>query len=55
MKAAVEWDSEAYPENILRMEMLAEGTSVLSVYNSKHEQTAQSYITLLQTMKGAHA
>lgn len=53
--ATDECESVAYPENILRVEILHDGTSVLSTYNMKHEQTALSYVSLQQTMKGSHA
>ena len=41
--ASADFESEAYPENILRVEALADGMSVLTTYNSKHEMTAQSF------------
>ena len=41
--ASAEFESEAYPENILRVEALADGMSILTTYNSKHEMTAQSF------------
>jgi hypothetical protein len=50
-----ECESIAYPENILRAEILHDGTLVYSTYNMKHEQTALSYFGLQATMKGAHA
>jgi len=53
--ASYECESIAYPENILRVEILHDGASVLSTYNMKHEQTALSYVGLQQTIKGSHA
>ena len=41
--ASTEYESDAFQNNILRLEMLADGSSVLTSYNSKHEITAQSY------------
>ena len=53
--ASDESESIAYPENILRVELLRDGTSVFSTYNMSHEQTALSYVSLQATMKGCHA
>ena len=50
-----EFESEAFPENILRIEVLQDGTSILSTYNMSKQQTALSYISHQQTIKGAHA
>jgi hypothetical protein len=50
-----ECESIAYPENILRVELLPDGTTVFTTFNMKHEQTAKSYISLEQTLRGAHA
>jgi len=41
--ASTEYESDAFANNILRLEVLADGSSVLTSYNSKHEITAQSY------------
>ena len=41
--ASTEYESDAFADNILRLEVLADGASVLTSYNSKHEITAQSY------------
>ena len=53
--AQEEYESIAFPENILRAEILHDGTLVVSTYNMKHEQTALSYLDLQATTKGAHA
>jgi hypothetical protein len=39
-----EFESEAFDNNLLRLELLHDGTSVYTSYNSKHEQTALSYV-----------
>ena len=36
--------SEAFDNNVIRLELLHDGTSVYTSYNSKNEQTAQSYV-----------
>jgi len=41
--ASTEYESDAFANNILRLEVLADGNNVLTSYNSKHEITAQSY------------
>ena len=41
--ASTEYESDAFENNILRLEVLTDGNSVLTSYNSKHEITAQSY------------
>jgi hypothetical protein len=41
--ASTEYESDAFVNNILRLEVLHDGCSVLTSYNSKHEITAQSY------------
>lgn len=41
--ASTEYESDAFQNNILRLEVLADGASVLTSYNSKHEITAQSF------------
>ena len=48
-------ESIAFPENILRVEVLKDGTAVYSTYNMSGEQTALSYVGVQQEMKGAHA
>ena len=50
-----DFESEAFPENILRVEVLQDGTSVLSTYNMSKQQTALSYVSLPQTQKGSYA
>jgi hypothetical protein len=44
--ASTEYESDAFEANVLRIEVLHDGCSVLSSYNSKHEQTALSYYGL---------
>jgi hypothetical protein len=39
-----EFESEAFDNNLVRLELLRDGTSVYTSYNSKSEQTAQSYV-----------
>jgi hypothetical protein len=41
--ASTEYESDAFENNILRLEVLLDGNSVFTSYNSKHEITAQSY------------
>lgn len=41
--ASMEYASEAFDDNILRLELLNDGASVVTAYNSKKEQTAQTY------------
>ena len=41
--ASSEYESDAFENNILRLEVLADGCSVLTSFNSKHEITAQSF------------
>ena len=41
-----EWDSEAFVDNLVRVEILMDGTSRFTTYNSKHEQTAISIMAL---------
>lgn len=40
---STEFESEAFDNNIVRLELLQDGTSVYTSFNSKHEQTACSY------------
>lgn len=53
MHPQIEFESEAYPDNVLRIDILQDGTSVLSVYDSTHKQTALSYRNC--NGKAAHA
>lgn len=39
-----EFDSEAFINNIVRLELLHDGTCVYTSFNSKKEQTALSYV-----------
>jgi hypothetical protein len=39
-----EFESEAFVNNLVRLELLRDGSSVYTSYNSKMEPTAQSYI-----------
>jgi hypothetical protein len=41
--ASTEYESDAFQNNFIRLEVLLDGNSVLTSYNSKHEITAQSY------------
>ena len=41
--ASAEYESDAFENNILRLEVLHDGNSVLTSYNSKKEITAQNY------------
>jgi hypothetical protein len=41
--ASTEYESDAFQSNIIRLEVLSDGNSVLTSYNSKHEITAKSY------------
>jgi hypothetical protein len=41
--ASTEYDSEAYPDNKLRLDLLHDGVSVLTTFDSKGNLTAQSY------------
>jgi hypothetical protein len=50
--ASTEYESDAFENNILRLEVLLDGTSILTSFNSKHEMTAQSYHSIGRT---AHA
>jgi hypothetical protein len=50
--ASSEYESDAFENNILRLEVLLDGNRVFTSYNSKHEVTAQSYYGL---GKAAHA
>ena len=42
--AQTEFASEAFDNNVIRLEVLHDGTSVYTSFNSKNEQTAQSYV-----------
>jgi hypothetical protein len=44
--ASSEYESDAFENNILRLEVLLDGNSVFTSYNSKHEVTARSYYGL---------
>ena len=46
MLTSAEWDSEAFVDNLVRAEILMDGTSRFTTYNSKHEQTAISIMAL---------
>ena len=43
---SAEWESEAFVNNLVRVEILMDGTSRFTTYNSKHEQTAISIMAL---------
>ena len=36
-------ESDAYPDNVIRVEVLLDGTSQTTIFNSKGEQMAQSF------------
>jgi hypothetical protein len=40
-----DYASDAFADNIIRLELLADGVSVYTTFNSKKEQTAQSYVS----------
>ena len=48
-------ESIAYPENILRVEVLEDGTAIYSAFDMSGQMTAQSFVSIQQELKGAHA
>lgn len=44
--ASAEYESDAFENNIVRVEVLHDGHSVMTSYNSKGEVTAQSFYAL---------